>query len=77
LHISPNDVLILCSDGLMEARNDRREVFEVTRLRSTIDELIGHSAEQIAAGLNRAAIDFAGGDTSQEDDYTTVVLKFL
>ena len=77
LHISPNDVLILCSDGLMEARNDRREVFETTRLRSTIDELIGHSAEHIAAGLNRTAIDFAGGDTSQEDDYTTVVLKFL
>ena len=34
-------------------------------------------AEQIAAGLNEAAIDFAGGDTRQEDDYTTVVLKFL
>jgi serine phosphatase RsbU (regulator of sigma subunit) len=61
----------------MEARNDRGEVFEAARLRSTIDELVGHTAKQIAAGLNRAAIDFAGGDTSQEDDYTTVVLKFL
>ena len=77
LPVSSGDVLILCSDGLMEARNDRGEVFETVRLRSVIDELLGHPAEQIADGLNRAAIDFAGGDTRQEDDYTTVVLKFL
>jgi serine phosphatase RsbU (regulator of sigma subunit)/SAM-dependent methyltransferase len=77
LRVSPNDTLILCSDGLMEARNERGEVFETSRLRSAIDELAAEPAEQIAAGLNKAAIDFAGGDTRQEDDYTTVVLKFL
>ena len=77
LRVSPNDILILCSDGLMEARDDRGDVFETSRLRSAIEEFADHPAEQIAAGLNQAALDFAGGDTRQEDDYTTVVLKFL
>jgi len=77
LPVSPGDVLILCSDGLMEARNERGEIFETVQLRSVIDELVGQPAEQIADGLNRAALGFAGGETRQEDDYTTVVLKFL
>lgn len=77
LRVSPDDILILCSDGLMEARNERGEVFETSRLGSAIDELASEPADRIAAGLNKAALDFAGGDTRQEDDYTTVVLKFL
>jgi serine phosphatase RsbU (regulator of sigma subunit) len=60
----------------MEARNERGDVFETTRLPSVIDRLVQEPADRIADGLNRAAIDFAGGDTGQEDDYTTVVLKF-
>ena len=77
LRVEPDDLLVMCSDGLMEARDDRGEVFEASRLRLAIGDLAGRSAEQIAAGLTQSAIDFAGGDTRQEDDYTTVVLKFL
>jgi serine phosphatase RsbU (regulator of sigma subunit)/ubiquinone/menaquinone biosynthesis C-methylase UbiE len=77
MRVAPGDVLVLCSDGLMEARDDRGQVFESTRMASAIDELVGQSAEQIASGLNQLAIGFAGGEARQEDDYTTIVLKFL
>jgi serine phosphatase RsbU (regulator of sigma subunit) len=77
LRVRPHDILILSSDGLMEARDERGEVFETSGMRSAIADLASQPAERIAAGLNEAALEFAGGDSRQEDDYTTVVLKFL
>jgi serine phosphatase RsbU (regulator of sigma subunit)/ubiquinone/menaquinone biosynthesis C-methylase UbiE len=77
LDVSPGETLILCSDGLMEARNERGQIFESAGLGSAVERLIRSPAQRIAEGLSGAAIDFAGGAARQEDDYTAIVLKLV
>ncbi len=76
LRVSAGDVVVICSDGLTEAENEREESFEEHRLSSVLGELVGGTALEIADGLNLAALDFAGGPKGQADDYAVVVLKF-
>ena len=40
LRVSGGDVVVFCSDGLMESENEREEVFESTRLHSVLKKLI-------------------------------------
>ena len=68
--------MVVCSDGVTEAENERGETFEATRLRPVLEQLISGTAQEIAQGLSLAALEFAGGHQLQSDDYTVMVLKF-
>jgi len=76
LDVCCGDVLVFCSDGLMECENERGEAFGPTGLRPLLERLASLPAQQIADRLNRAALEFAGPEVRQADDYTVVVVKF-
>ena len=70
------DVLVFCSDGLLESENPRGEAFGIPRVREALAGLLTRGAQEIADGLTRVAQDFSGDQARQLDDYTVVVLEF-
>ena len=72
----PGQILVLTTDGVMEAHNKEGEMFGRDRLM----EVIRRYADLGAEGIRLAVIDAVNafrGDAHQEDDITLVVLKFL
>jgi sigma-B regulation protein RsbU (phosphoserine phosphatase) len=70
------DVVVFCSDGLLECEDAGGAVFGSARIRDVLRELLPTTAQEIADGLNRAGMHFAGNGSRQSDDHTVVVLKF-
>jgi hypothetical protein len=67
----PGDVLLLCTDGLLEVRNQAREEFQTRGAARVLAETASESADDIAAAVLRAAESW--GELS--DDVTVVVCK--
>lgn len=72
--VAPGDVIVLCSDGIVEAMDARRQLFGFARLQQALQALRERSAAEVARGLVEAARQFAGG-VEFEDDVTIVVVK--
>lgn len=74
--LRPGQTLVLTTDGVWEARNDKDEMFGKDRFK----EIIRKYADLGAEGIRRAIIDAVTafrGEAQQEDDITLVVLKYL
>jgi serine phosphatase RsbU (regulator of sigma subunit) len=74
--IRPGQILVLTTDGVLEAHNKKGEMFGKNRLK----EIIRRYADLGAEGIRLAIIDAVKafrGETHQEDDITLVILKFL
>lgn len=74
--LAPGDTLVLVTDGIEEARNADDEYFGRARLAQVIRRHREKSARQIAEAVCRAAREFAGQATS-DDDTTVVVIRVL
>lgn len=68
------DVVVLYTDGLVEAQNSRGKEFGEERLVDFIREHHQESAEALLTGLREAVENFAG--RRLHDDVTLVILKF-
>jgi serine phosphatase RsbU (regulator of sigma subunit)/ubiquinone/menaquinone biosynthesis C-methylase UbiE len=77
LELHGGDVLVFCSDGLMECENERGDAFGSSELQRVLEELVSLPAQEIAQRLNRAALEFCGAESEQADDYTVVALKIV
>ncbi|WP_038032156.1 PP2C family protein-serine/threonine phosphatase [Thermonema rossianum] len=75
LTYQPHDILVLYSDGITEARNEKGEEFGVERLMDLIRLHAAESAEQIMMEINRAVNHFLQ-NRPLRDDYTLLVIKF-
>jgi sigma-B regulation protein RsbU (phosphoserine phosphatase) len=73
LQIEPGDMLVLYTDGLVEARNGKEE-YGMRRLRETVSELGARPAVEIAQEIMEKVNDFTTGAV-QKDDVTLVVVK--
>jgi sigma-B regulation protein RsbU (phosphoserine phosphatase) len=73
--IRTGDILILVTDGILESRNARGEMFGEKRLLESVEKSREHSAALIVAELIQAARSFSENQL-QEDDITAVVMKF-
>jgi sigma-B regulation protein RsbU (phosphoserine phosphatase) len=73
---SPGDFLILYSDGVNEAMNERTEEFGDERLVTIVRDRVtdAMSAEEVRAMLVQAVDDFRGAAPAH-DDMTLVVVK--
>lgn len=74
--LQANDLLIVYSDGLTEARNEYGMFFEEERLKKILSELHGMSAEAVGTRLLAEVKHFVG-DARPSDDLSLVVLKRL
>ena len=70
--LGPGDVMLLHSDGLAEAHDQRHEMFGFPRMRSLLGTL--GSGHELIDGLLDALHGFTGPGWEQEDDITLVTL---
>ena len=73
VQLDPGDVLVLYTDGITEARNDRRAFFGEERLLGTLRAHQRERARQIRGAIMRAVDEFVG-DSVRSDDITLVVV---
>jgi serine phosphatase RsbU (regulator of sigma subunit) len=71
--IAPGELLMLYSDGIVEARNVRRELFGDRRLAACLATVPG--GEDVTDAVCREVWHFTGDGLQQEDDITMFVLE--
>ncbi|MBK8020813.1 MAG: PP2C family protein-serine/threonine phosphatase [Chloroflexi bacterium] len=76
LEFAPGGVLIVATDGFVEAENEAGEMFGYTRFMDLIDSVKAMSAEAIMQALFESVIAFRGS-VPQGDDQTMVVIKSI
>lgn len=74
--IRPGQILVLTTDGVLEAHNQQGEMFGRDRVKEIIRRYTDLGAEGIRLAIIDAITAFRG-EAQQEDDITLVVLKFL
>jgi sigma-B regulation protein RsbU (phosphoserine phosphatase) len=74
VRMSPGDTIILYTDGVTEAINEREEMFEVERLVNVIKETNNATAQETLERIIRSVFQFSGTQP-QFDDITLMVIK--
>jgi sigma-B regulation protein RsbU (phosphoserine phosphatase) len=75
ISLAPGDLVIVCSDGVTEARNVANEEFGQHRLLSTLQGLHGQRPEVVLEKLVAAVKEFSR-NAPQADDITILVLRY-
>lgn len=70
-----DDIMVLYTDGITEAKNHKGEEFGYDRLRDLVKENSSKTAAQLQKLLIDALYDFTG-TSAIDDDYTTLIIKF-
>jgi sigma-B regulation protein RsbU (phosphoserine phosphatase) len=71
-----NDVMLLFTDGIIEAKNGDGTEFGYERLKNTLKKNAGLSPKQIQEKIIEEVYSFIGQTTAMDDDYSLVVIKF-
>jgi serine phosphatase RsbU (regulator of sigma subunit) len=75
-YINPGDCVILYTDGITEARNPNKEMFETDALCQHLEKVGSYKrADEIVESIYKKVKDFSDG-ASQHDDMTVVGFKF-
>ncbi len=72
--LSPNDIVLACTDGLIEARSLRGETFGKTRVQSQMLENSSFPADKMAQFTYENLVQFSS--RALEDDITVLILKY-
>jgi sigma-B regulation protein RsbU (phosphoserine phosphatase) len=76
VRLSPGDLIMFYSDGIIEARSPEREFFGLSRLDSALQELPASATPEIAIeSINRAIRAFAGPG-APSDDQTLLAFRW-
>ncbi|MDG1278068.1 MAG: SpoIIE family protein phosphatase [Algoriphagus sp.] len=70
------DVLVLFTDGIVEAKNQKSQQFGFERLRTLLEVYHELSPIEIQSKIIDSLHSFVGGDIKIDDDYSLVVAKF-
>jgi serine phosphatase RsbU (regulator of sigma subunit) len=76
LSLGPDDMLVLYTDGVTEAFNNKEELFGEDRLKKALDGFVDKNIADLPTGLRKCVDDFAG-EVPQADDITIVGLRYL
>jgi phosphoserine phosphatase RsbU/P len=76
LTVRPGDLLVLYTDGVIEAENPNNELFGRDRLLEVVRRWRNPSSKEVIRGI-REAIDGFVKDKSLSDDITLVVCRFI
>ncbi len=74
--LDPGDIVLLYTDGVIEAEGPEGEMFGEERLVEIAATLIGRSAGEVLGGVRSAVMNHCS-DCEQADDITLVVVKVL
>ena len=74
LPFNPGDLLLLYTDGVVEAMNDKEEEFEFSRLKEIVIQNHSQSVEQIRDHIFNAVKHHVGSNPLQ-DDYTMMIAR--
>jgi sigma-B regulation protein RsbU (phosphoserine phosphatase) len=76
LEIESGDLILLYTDGVVDAINERTEIFDMDRLTET---LLSHRDEPLESVLNsiQQAVDDFVGETPPFDDFTLVAVRCI
>lgn len=72
----PGDVMLLYTDGIVEARNPEGVEYGYDRLKDLMEKVASGSANDISEKVLQNLYQF-NGDKELDDDYTALVIKFL
>lgn len=72
--VNPGDVLLLNSDGITEAMNQREEEFGEQRLIKTVQANLDKSSDQMIHSIIKEVLEYSKG-VPQLDDMTLLVMK--
>jgi len=72
---NPNDILILYTDGITEAKNIKREEFGFKRLQDILEKYHNEEPAFIKNQIITSLYDFCGKELL-DDDYTMLIVKF-
>ena len=72
---SPGDFMVLYTDGITEAKNDRGDEFGYDRLAEIVKEVKERSPKEIQEHIISRLYEFSGTQNIN-DDYTTMIVKF-
>ncbi len=73
--LNPGDVIVACTDGLIDARSLRGEVYGKDRIQKSITENTMYPATKMAQSMYDSMVDFLS--TEIQDDVSILVLKCL
>jgi PAS domain S-box-containing protein len=74
ISIHPNDLVLIYSDGITEAMNERKEEFGDEKLQEVVQRNSGDSARELVDKIIAAA-NLHFGTASQNDDMTIIIIK--
>ena len=72
---APGDIMVLYTDGITEAKDQKGEEFGEARLRDTLLEVTAKDPREIADHLIAQLYEYSGTHMIN-DDYTTMIIKF-
>lgn len=70
------DILVLITDGIVEAMNEKGQQFGFERIRSLVEIHYQKTPREIQNHLIDSLHSFVGGDGMIDDDYSIMVVKF-
>jgi len=73
--LNPGETLVLFTDGVSEALNEKEEFFEADRLLEVLADVGPTPASQVSTLVMKAVKDFAGS-APQSDDITVMALRY-
>ncbi len=75
IYYSQGDVMVLYTDGITEAKNQRGDEFGYDRLAEALREVVNQSAPEIEKHITQKLYEFTG-TKEINDDYTSMTIKF-
>ncbi len=72
----PGDILVLITDGIVEAKNQKGLQFGFERVKSLVEINHSKTPKEIEQVLIDSLHSFVGGDGMIDDDYSLMVVKF-
>lgn len=70
------DILVLYTDGIVEAKNSQGVEFGYERLKNVLNESSELNVEQIQNKIIQEVYAFIGKNRIADDDYSLMVIKF-
>ncbi len=77
LSYEKGDLLLLFTDGIVEAKNSNNEEYGYERLQNVVDSNHHLHAQELQEKIIQELYDYVGHETLPDDDYSLLVIKFI